>query len=141
MPSPRKRIQGASVHPSPTNADDGEVGYGKPPKATRFTKGQSGNPRGRPKGTRNVMTAFRAALSEQVVISEHGKRRTVSKLEATAMQLANKAASGDARAINAVLAIAPLLDLVVETPASSKEVADRDQHILKQLLQRMKGKS
>jgi hypothetical protein len=32
------------------------VGYGRPPLATRFRAGQSGNPRGRPKGARNLST-------------------------------------------------------------------------------------
>ncbi len=39
-------------------ASDGSdpVGYCKPPKRTRFQPGQSGNPRGRPKGTKNLKT-------------------------------------------------------------------------------------
>ena len=43
-----------------------EVGYGKPPKHTRFQPGQSGNPRGRPKGTKNLKTDLEEELSERV---------------------------------------------------------------------------
>ena len=46
------------------------VGYGRPPMMTRFRPGQSGNPRGRPKGARNLSTIVAAALSERVAINE-----------------------------------------------------------------------
>ena len=42
-----------------------DVGYGKPPKNTRFTKGVSGNPHGRPKGSRNVAAVFAKTLSRE----------------------------------------------------------------------------
>ena len=80
-----------------------EVGYGKPPGATRFKKGVSGNPRGRPKGSLNVATVFVKTLREKVVINESGQRKTVTKLEAALKQLVNKAASGDIRALRQLL--------------------------------------
>ena len=49
------------------------VGYGKPPLHTRFRKGQSGNPKGRGKGTRNLATIFMEAMSQSVTINENGK--------------------------------------------------------------------
>ena len=75
------------------------VGFGRPPEATRFKKGVSGNPKGRPKGSLNVATVFQKILREKVVINEHGQRKTVTKLEAACKQLVNQAASGDLRAI------------------------------------------
>jgi Family of unknown function (DUF5681) len=53
-----------------------DVGYGKPPQATRFKKGVSGNPKGRPKGSLNIATVFTKTLRERVVINEHGQRKT-----------------------------------------------------------------
>ena len=47
-----------------------EVGYGKPPAATRFVKGKSGNPRGRPKGARNQMPALNEERLRDIVIAE-----------------------------------------------------------------------
>jgi hypothetical protein len=82
------------------------VGKGKPPKHTRFQKGQSGNPTGRRKGSKNVATLLEQVLNERVAVTENGKRRTISKLEAMLKQLANKAASGDHHAIKLLIPLA-----------------------------------
>ncbi len=84
-------------------ASDYEVGYGKPPQHTRFRKGQSGNPKGRPKAVLSLPRLARRILNEKIVIKENGERRTITKFEAALKQLANKAASGDAAAIRDVL--------------------------------------
>ena len=79
------------------NADEiGEkVGYRKPPANSRFRPGQSGNPKGRPKGSLNIATVLMKTLREKVVINENGRRKTITKFEASVKQLVNKAASGD----------------------------------------------
>ena len=76
-----------------------EVGYGKPPKEGQFRKGNSGNPRGRPKGSLNVLTVLERTARETITINIQGCRKTVTKLEAAAMQMSNKSASGDLKAI------------------------------------------
>jgi hypothetical protein len=81
------------------------VGYRRPPVGTRFRPGQSGNPRGRPKGARNLSTVVAAALSERVAVNENGHRRRITKLEAAVKQLVNRAASGEARATQLLLAL------------------------------------
>jgi hypothetical protein len=80
-----------------------EVGYGKPPKHTRFVKGKSGNPKGRGKGVRNFATEIQEELNTRVAITENGKRKTITKRKAVAKQLVNKAASGDQKAIPVLL--------------------------------------
>ena len=79
--------------------DDDEIGYGKPPKHTRFKKGQSGNPKGRPKGVRNLKSALREALNETVTIREGGKSKQVSIREALMKAAIAKGMSGDIRSI------------------------------------------
>jgi hypothetical protein len=79
-------------------AVDERVGYGRPPLAARFRPGQSGNPRGRPKGARNLSTVIASALSERVAITENGRRRRITKLDAAVKQLVNRAAAGETRA-------------------------------------------
>ena len=54
------------------NQRDYEVGYSKPPRHTRFVKGQSGNPRGRPPGAKNFATLLSEALNETVIVTENG---------------------------------------------------------------------
>jgi hypothetical protein len=78
---------------------DYQVGYAKPPERTRFTKGQSGNPKGRAKGSKNLSTLLTKTLNEPVVINENGRRKTITKLEAMTKQLVNTAAGGNPRAI------------------------------------------
>ena len=91
--------------PAKRNQSDYAIGYGRPPKATRFKKGVSGNERGRPKGAKNVVTLFRETMAQKVPIVENGRRRKVAKFEAALIQLANKAATGDAKAFQAIMNI------------------------------------
>ena len=86
----------------PTMADDDErpykVGFGNPPAATRFKPGQSGNPKGRPRGSKNFDTALVDELNARLTVTENGKRRKITKRQAIAKQVVNKAASGDPKA-------------------------------------------
>ena len=79
--------------------DPYEVGYSKPPRQTRFAKGQSGNPKGRPKGSQNLASIVAKAGRERVKVTGSNGTRSITKVEAAFIQLANQAASGDLRAI------------------------------------------
>ena len=81
-----------------------EAGYGKPPRATRFRKGQSGNPKGRPRGSGNFASLVEEALAEPVMINEGGRRKKATKLQVIVKQLVNKAAQGDHRSIQLLMA-------------------------------------
>src|SRR5712691_9390684 len=97
--SRRLAMNGSIEDHAERSEPDPSVGYGKPPKDSRFKKGASGNPKGRPKGSRNVAAVFAKTLREKVVINEHGQRKTITKLEAAIKQFVNKAAGGDLRAL------------------------------------------
>jgi Family of unknown function (DUF5681) len=91
-----------------TDHSDGEVipgpvGYGRPPKHTQFAKGRSGNPNGRPKGSKNFGLVIEEELNTKIPINENGKRKSITKRQAVAKQLVNKAASGDSKAIPILL--------------------------------------
>jgi len=79
------------------------VGYGKPPKATRFRPGQSGNPKGRPKGARGVGKVLEEALSQEVSVTEGGRTSRITKREALILSLVTKALKGDMRAASETL--------------------------------------
>ena len=92
------------------NADAYAVGYGKPPEHTRFRPGRSGNPKGRPRGAKNLGTLLAEALDETVVVKEDGRRRTITKREAVIKQLVNRSAGADLAAMRMLLAMAQALE-------------------------------
>lgn len=79
------------------------VGYRRPPKETRFTAGSSGNPKGRPKGTKNFSTLFAEELAQTVTLTENGRRKKIAKRQALVKQLVNKALSNDTKSAALVL--------------------------------------
>jgi hypothetical protein len=115
------------------NAD---VGYGRPPQDTRFKKGASGNPHGRPKGSRNVAAVFAKTLREKVVINEHGQRKTITKLEAAIKQFVNKAASGDLRALQLLVNLSREAETQELSPPERSIIAEVDQRIMEGIVRR-----
>jgi hypothetical protein len=88
-----------------TKTTESKVGYKRPPAKSQFRKGQSGNPRGRRKGQRNMAPVLREVLRQTVKVKRGGKTERMSKGEALIQMLLSKAHSGDARAIEAVLVL------------------------------------
>jgi Family of unknown function (DUF5681) len=83
--------------------DNYEVGWGKPPLGTRFKKGQSGNPKGRPRGTKNLQTDLMEELQETITVREGERTVRMSKQRAMIKTVMNKSLKGDARAVMTLL--------------------------------------
>jgi hypothetical protein len=123
----------------PDDERDYEVGYGKPPQHTRFVKGQSGNPRGRPPGGKNMKTLLSKALNELVVVAENGGRRKVSKREAIITQLVNRSAKADFKAIQILLGLLRDIEGDADPHSSDPTFTETDQQIIQQIRARLRG--
>lgn len=77
-----------------------DLGYGRPPRSTRFQKGRSGNPRGRPRGSRNEIP-YDSLLGQMVTVREDGRERRVTAAEAFLLQLTQKGLAGDSSSARA----------------------------------------
>jgi Family of unknown function (DUF5681) len=67
------------------------VGYRRPPKSTQFKKGKSGNPRGRPKGRKNIGKVLLDVTGQRIAVTENGKTRSMPMVEVMLRRLANDA--------------------------------------------------
>jgi len=112
---------------------------GNPPQDTQFKPGSSGNPKGRPKGSKNLSTLLMDAARDQISATIGGKKRNISKIQATAMQLATKAASGDNGAIARFL---NWIDEIETRAAASRPaqfpLSEADLEVLRATYSRMK---
>ena len=88
----------------PDDVEESNVGYRKPPRTTRFTRGRSGNPAGRPRG-RHREAPYEAVLGQMVKIREGGAERQVTAAEAFLLQLTKRALEGDDAAARASLTV------------------------------------
>jgi hypothetical protein len=81
-----------------------DVGYGKPPKASQFKPGVSGNPKGRPRrAPQPLAEAIRAVLSAPMQYREAGRIKSVSRHELSLMMLVERAVTGDVAAAELIL--------------------------------------
>ena len=100
-----------------TGETTNKTGYGRPPRATRFQKGRSGNPLGRPRGSHSSIP-YGGVLGQMVTIRENGRERRVTAAEAFLLQLTRKGLAGDSAAARASLA-------AIEEARASRPVEDQ----------------
>ena len=117
-----------------------KVGYCHPPLATRFRPGQSGNPKGRPKGSRDLRTVVAAVAAELVEIKENDRLRRITKLEAVVKQLANRAAQGQERATKSFLDLFDTLESRPQPP-EAEPLGEADAAVIADLVRRIRASS
>jgi hypothetical protein len=118
-----------------TPPGQGEVGFRRPPRGSRFKPGQSGNPKGRPRGSRNFRTDLKSTLSKPVKLKEEGKARKVSTQEAALLRLREKALSGDVRALDRLISLAQTHNN--DETAVGGSLSVEDMHVLAIFAQRV----
>jgi hypothetical protein len=123
----------------PDDEGDYEVGYGKTPRHSRFVKGQSGNPRGRPPGAKNMKTLLNKVLGEVVVVTENGGRRKLSKREAIVTQLVNRSAKADFKAIQILLGMLRDIERDTDPHSSEPTFTEADRQIIQRIQARFSG--
>jgi uncharacterized protein DUF5681 len=112
-----------------------EIGFGKPPKSSQFQTGQSGNRRGRPKGSRNWGAVLQDELDAKIEVADSGRRRKLPKGQVALRQVANKAAAGDLKAFAAFTEFLRKTGQLNEAPARAAPVFDEsDLHAAGELM-------
>lgn len=114
-----------------------EVGYGRPPKDHQFKPGQSGNPKGRPKGSKSFSTYLQEALAELVALNGNTHRR-MPKKQIFAKQLVNKALGIEPRAATLLLHQIDQLEGPADQQPVSRMLTPTDEVAFKGLLQRIR---
>src|SRR5215467_10029470 len=115
------------------------VGKGRPPTATRWKPGQSGNPKGRPKGTRNAATMAKAELARKIVVNLNGVKRKMSVAQIAFRRLGDKSTGGDIKAFNYLLT---LQDNVAPADVDTADgtTSEQDKQIIENYYKRSDGK-
>ena len=76
-----------------------EVGYGKPPKASQFPAGKSGNPKGRPKGVKSAAAIVQEIFLKPVTVTQNGKPTKMTTIGALLCRVVATASKGDLKAL------------------------------------------
>lgn len=127
--------------PEQSAEEDNNVGYGHPPIHSRFQPGQSGNPKGRQKGAKNLKTVLSAAMNEKVTIRTNKGAKKVTKLEALVQKTANEALAGDPKAVQTLMGMLKTAGLddeldKVKATVDQAILSSEDDAILKRYLPR-----
>jgi hypothetical protein len=113
------------------------VGYGKPPRHTRFKPGQSGNPRGRVKGRKNLATELLEELSERVIVTENGRQKKLSKQTVILKRMVTDAAQGDAKARDQLLKLIGVIEQATPDTTDKAPQSSEDAKILERFRARL----
>ena len=109
----------------------------QPPGGGRFTPGVSGNPSGRPKGSRNLRTDLTRLMKKKIAVRESGKARSISRQEAMLLRLFEKALQGDVRAATSIINVIMKLDPTAGAENLIREAtSEMDREIIADFLRR-----
>ncbi len=120
---------------------DYKVGKGYPPLTTRWKPGQSGNPKGRPKGSRPIGAVLQEILGQRIAVTENGKTRRLPALEVMLRRLANDAMRIEPVALKLMLSLFDRYGESAEAGIRLDEILAEDKAILANFLKEPSGHS
>jgi Family of unknown function (DUF5681) len=129
----RRRMKPGALIPVPAEE---QVGDRRPPLATRFRPGQSGNPRGRPKTASRLRALVAKELGEEIEAKENGRPVRITKLEAAVKQFVNRAANGDQRAAQFVFSLLADEPDRPERAQSPERISEGDALVMAEIVRR-----
>ena len=115
---------------------DYDVRYGRPPKATRFRPGQSGNPTGHRKSSNTIGERLRELMNSKVAVTEQGRTRRMSRFDVMLRHSADDAMRGDQRALKLLMEFFHRYGAEVEGTVRSEEITSEDLEILADYLRK-----
>jgi hypothetical protein len=118
--------------------EDYKVGPGKPPKHTRFQPGQSGNPKGRPKGSQNVKTLFNKVGRESVRVKHNGRSRKLTKQQVIVHRFTNHAMTGPERAARDYLVVSKAFEEPEEGELTSSAIPENHKMVVAEIVRRIR---
>ena len=130
---PSQADPAATVETAAADADN-RVGYRRPPRHSRFQTGQSGNPRGRPRGVKSLPDIVRKIVGQKVTVTENGRARRVPRLEAILLRAAGEASRGDPPALRLLLQLTERYGESAQTGAEREMTGAEDLAILRRYL-------
>jgi len=137
--APEEPPDSVAVIDSPSQAKE-PVGYGNPPRHNRFRKGQSGNPKGRPRGSKNLSTLVDEELKQTVTVTENGARKRISKAQAIAKRLVNGAVAGETKMVPMLLnQERAQADQQASVAAAEMPIGAEDELVIEQIIERIRN--
>ena len=126
---PRVRIKGPGA---------GDVGYGRPPREHQFKPGQSGNPKGRPKGARNEATILQDVLNRKVTIRDGGRSRKIPVMEGIILRIIDDSLKGNTKSASFIL---NRYAAMVSGELHSSEITQDDREVLEAFARQLAAKT
>jgi hypothetical protein len=120
-------------------SDDNIARHKRPPRKGQFQPGQSGNPYGRPKGSKNIRTYVHALLGAKIPVIEGGKTRNIPRAQAIAVQLVNLAAKGDPKGLAAILSLTREFDEAIGQPRPGAHTPIADIEVMQDIIARIRA--
>lgn len=118
--------------------EEEQIGYGKPPKGTRFKSGQSGNPKGRPKGSLNMKTLFNKVGRESVVVKDNGRPRKLTKQQVIVHRFTNHAITGPERAARDYLVVSKAFEEPEEGELAASAIPRGHETVVEDIVRRIR---